>query len=61
MSLPQVNAYWARLNFTGRVLPPQVRESDEEVLAVVRSQRNAVGYLATAPDDRSVRVLMRLE
>lgn len=61
MSLPQVNAYWARLNFTGRVLPPQVRTTDEEVLAVVRRDRNAVGYVGRAPDDAAVRVVMRLE
>lgn len=61
MSLPQVNAYWARLNFTGRVLPPQVRDSDEEVLATVRSQPDAIGYVSAVPADAAVRVLMRLE
>jgi hypothetical protein len=61
MSLPQVNAYWARLNFTGRVLPPQVRNTDDEVLAVVRRDSNAVGYIGRDPDDASVRVVMRLE
>lgn len=61
MSLPQVNAYWARLTFTGRVLPLAVRETDEQVVAIVRAERNAIGYVASAPDDSSVRVIMRLE
>jgi hypothetical protein len=61
MSLPQVNAYWARLSFTGRVLPLAVRETDEQVLAVVRAERDAVGYIGTAPADPAVRVVMRLE
>lgn len=61
MSLPQVNAYWARLSFTGRVLPLAVRETDVQVVAIVRAERNAIGYVASAPDDSSVRVIMRLE
>lgn len=61
MTLPQVNAYWARLTFTGRVLPPAVRETDEQVVAVVRAQPDAIGYVATLPKDDAVRVVMRLE
>lgn len=61
MSLPQVNAYWARLSFTGRVLPLPVRDSDAEVIALVRGDLNAVGYIGSEPDDPAVRVLMRLE
>lgn len=61
MSLPQVNAYWARLSFTGRVLPPLVRRSDEEVLAVIAAEPNAIGYVARMPESGAVRVVLKLE
>lgn len=61
MSLPQINAYWARLSFTGRVAPPSVRAGDAEVIAGVRDNPAAVGYVASPPRDDSVRVILRLE
>lgn len=61
MSLPQINAYWARLSFTGRVAPPSVRPGDAEVIAGVRDNPAAVGYVTSPPQDDSVRVILRLK
>lgn len=61
MSLPQVNAYWARLSFTGRVTPPDAREDDEAVIAAVAQEPLAIGYVESRPADPRVRVVLRLE
>lgn len=58
MTQPQVNAYWARLSFTGRVTPPEVRVSDAEVVAAVASEPLAIGYVSTPPVDPRVRVVL---
>jgi ABC-type phosphate transport system substrate-binding protein len=60
MTPPQVNAYWARLAFTGRVTPPQVRDDDAAVIEAVASDPLAIGYVSDAPADPRVRVVLRL-
>jgi ABC-type phosphate transport system substrate-binding protein len=42
----EVAAYWNQLIFSGRGLPPPTKSSDSEVLAYVRDNPNAVGYVA---------------
>lgn len=45
-SLPQLNAYWSRIKFTGRAEnKPTVIESPELVLARIASDKNAIGYM----------------
>lgn len=41
-----VKSYWQRLIFTGQAVPPQEKGSDAEVLAFVRANPGAVGYVA---------------
>lgn len=61
MSLSQLNAYWARLRFSGEVLPPATVADSRSVLDTVSRNRNAIGYVdATAVND-SVRVVLRLK
>ncbi|QEP42353.1 hypothetical protein D5085_03910 [Ectothiorhodospiraceae bacterium BW-2] len=48
MPLAYVNAYWARLQFSGRVRPPQALEDSLEVVEVVANNPAAVGYIATS-------------
>lgn len=60
MSSSEVNAYWARLTFTGRVKPPEIKPDDAAVLARVASAENAIGYLAQRPADPAVRVVLQL-
>lgn len=61
MSLNQLNAYWARLHFSGQVLPPPTLADSREVLTAVRSKRSAIGYLDAAEVDDTVRVVLRLK
>lgn len=59
-SVAQVNAYWARLLFTGRASPPQVVDDSAAVLEAVRSNANAIGYLDSAEVDDTVKVVGRV-
>jgi hypothetical protein len=59
MTLPQIDAYWARLSFTGRVTPPEVRVSDAEVIDTVAAEPLAIGYVSVPPADPRVRVVLQ--
>jgi ABC-type phosphate transport system substrate-binding protein len=62
MTLSQLNAYWARLRFSGEVLPPVALTSNGAVIDAVRRDRNAIGYVdANAVDGASVKVVLRLK
>lgn len=60
MSLKQINAYWARLQFSGQVLPPPNVSSAKDLLAILHTNRAAIGYLDASEADDSVRVVLRL-
>lgn len=60
-STAEVNAYWARLLFTGRASPPVVVADDDVTLKMVRENRNAIGYIYASQLDDSVKVVMRVE
>ena len=60
-NLAEVNAYWARLQFSGRTQPPLRMASDEEALAAVLAGRNVVGYVDADVLDPRAKVLFRLE
>ena len=61
MSLSQVNAYWARLQFTGRVYPPVQLDGDRELIETVRSHKNAIAYVDGDSLTTDVKVLLWLE
>ena len=54
--LPEINAYWARLVFSGRTLPPKTANGSDELLAWVASTAGAVGYVDRSKVDGRVRV-----
>ncbi|HWQ08645.1 MAG TPA: hypothetical protein VN436_06055 [Holophaga sp.] len=58
--LAEINAYWARLMFTGQARPPQKAESAEAVVRMVASERGAVGLMRGGKDDRRVKVVLIL-
>lgn len=60
MTLSQANAYWARLMFTGRVSPPLVRNGDAAVLAAIRDNPLAIGYVGSPPADDLLKVVLHL-
>ena len=60
-SVAEVNAYWARLLFTGRASPPQVMENSNKVIEAVNKNRNAIGYIREEDLVDSVKVVGRVE
>lgn len=60
MSLKQINAYWARLQFSGLVLPPPSFGDTKNLLLEIRSNRMAIGYIDASEADDSVKVILRL-
>lgn len=61
MDIRKVNAYWARLRFSGEVLPPRSLRDSQEVINAIRRTPNAVGYIDAALVDNSVRTLLLLK
>jgi len=66
MSIKQLNAYWARLRFSGEVLPPKALPDSKAVVEAVKRDRNAIGYVhsSEAPDsvkNDAVKIVLRLK
>jgi ABC-type phosphate transport system substrate-binding protein len=55
----QLQAYWARIFFTGDGHPPVRRESDLEVRNAVANNPRAIGYIDKSFVDDSVRVILK--
>ena len=55
--IQQINAYWARIMFSGQASPPLMVPDDEAVLRTVRSNEGAIGYIDASYVDDSVRVI----
>lgn len=58
--LADINAYWARLVFSGRTSPPRQMRGEAELLRYVSETPGAVGYLERAHLDSRVRVVFEL-
>jgi ABC-type phosphate transport system substrate-binding protein len=56
----QVNAYWARIMFTGQASPPQQLPDDKTILQTVRENEGAIGYIDSEQVDKTIRVVLRL-
>jgi len=52
-----VRAYWQQRIFAGRDIPPPERESDGAVLAFVRRNRGAIGYVSAESSTAGVKAL----
>ena len=59
--LAHINAYWARLMFSGRATPPRMLPDSLSVLQVVSQNRDAIGYVEDEKVNSSIRVLFYLE
>lgn len=44
-SLASINAYWARLLFTGRASPPRQLSDNMRLVDVIEKDLNAIGYM----------------
>ncbi|MDU0353441.1 phosphate ABC transporter substrate-binding protein [Paraglaciecola aquimarina] len=56
-SSSQVSAYWSKLVFTGKGIPPEELENDAAVIAFVASNENAVGYVNSSAVTSSVKAI----
>ena len=57
----KINAYWARLLFSGRASPPSNFATDTEMLEELRSSAQAIGYVLESEVDDSMKVVYRFE
>ncbi|MCB1950200.1 MAG: hypothetical protein KDF62_14595 [Nitrosomonas sp.] len=60
MKLPSINAYWARLIFTGRSSAPVPLSGDQEMLEVIENNKYAIGYLNKGSVNNRVKVVFEL-
>ncbi|UAA40238.1 phosphate ABC transporter substrate-binding protein [Paraneptunicella aestuarii] len=56
-SASQIKSYWAKEIFSGKGNPPKEVNSDQEVIAEVSSNPNAIGYVDAASVNGSVKVV----
>ncbi len=56
----EVNAYWARLLFTGRIVPPRNTGSQEQMIETLLANPMAIGYLERSKMHRRLRIVYEL-
>ena len=61
MGPAQINSYWARLMFSGQTMPPYAVQDEAAMVAVVKSNATAIGWVRKEPNDKALRVLLVLK
>jgi len=59
--LSEINAYWARLVFSGKTSPPRQARTEDEVVEWLVKQPGAVAYMERSRVDSRLRVVLALE
>ena len=59
-SLAEINAYWARLVFSGKTQPPRTVRNSEEALQFVASHPGAMAYVDRIKTDGRVVVIFEI-
>jgi hypothetical protein len=59
-SLPEINAYWARLVFSGKTQPPRMVSNSEEAIKVVLTRPAALAYIERSKVDGRVVVVFEM-
>jgi ABC-type phosphate transport system substrate-binding protein len=57
-SLSALKSYWNQLIFSGRDVPPLERPDDAGVMAYVRAEPGAIGYVSPGADVAGLKVLL---
>lgn len=60
-SLAEINAYWARLVFSGKTQPPRIAASSDEALQRVARHPGALAYVERSKADARVIVVFEME
>jgi len=53
----QYSAFWSKLVFTGRGTPPEMISNEEEMLTLVATNPNTIGFIDESKVDGSVKVV----
>jgi ABC-type phosphate transport system substrate-binding protein len=56
-SLSQLNAYWAKMVFSGKGNPPMEVANNAEVLKLIAANPDMIGYVEKSALDRTVKVV----
>lgn len=56
-SILSISSYWQNKIFTGRAVPPVIKASDSDVIAYVKANPGAIGYVTTSVSTSEVKVL----
>jgi len=56
-SARQFKSYWSKQLFTGNGTPPKVINSEAEMMKLVASNPNLIGYITAGTEDSSVKVV----
>ncbi|MBR9882720.1 MAG: hypothetical protein GYB21_03305 [Oceanospirillales bacterium] len=57
MSSSQVNAYWARLMFTGRATPPLPVANTDDLVSLLERNPSALGYLPEGSENKNLKTI----
>jgi len=58
--IAEINAYWARLQFSGRTQPPLRVADSAAAISRVAQDPDAIAFVDLVPDDPRARVVLRL-
>lgn len=56
-STSQVRAYWQQIVFSGRATPPREFANDKAVIAFVKANKGAIGYISSGTSSSGVKVI----
>ena len=56
-STNQVNAYWSKMIFTGKGVPPQEMASASDIISAVSANKDAISYVDSAAVTSAVKVV----
>lgn len=56
----QIKAYWSKQVFSGKGTPPRVVSNDDEVLSLISTNPNLIGYIDSSKVDDSVKVIFTM-
>ncbi|OUS28207.1 hypothetical protein A9Q99_11750 [Gammaproteobacteria bacterium 45_16_T64] len=60
-TLQQLKAYWSRLIFTGKGIPPYSLDTEERVVEFVSRTPNAIGYVGKSKMNNRVKVIREIK
>ncbi len=61
MSVAEVNAYWARLMFTGRATPPLPVGSTEDLVSLIERNPSALGYIPEGSENDRLKTIFVIQ